>query len=477
MAAKTIFTVGLQLPTKEFFQYQSFHSNVSLLDADIILFEPNLDYQTDYSNPRFEGKPNLSDDSSTKCLHSLNHWKEELSIAFNSGKTIYIFLNSPGNVFVHTGNSFSGTGRSQKTIRNVSEISSYAMLPISFKEKKTAKGKNIKFTQNANFLKPYWDLIRDFTEYQLYFEHEKVKPLILTKTGDKVVGGMLQNDKGGTILLLPPLKLPEDFVELHADKKTQIWSESAIQFGKSLLSQIVAIDKALKSSLESTPAPQWLEDKQFQLDIEQTCIDEINTLTQKIEKIKSQIKQKQTELFKHSLSKKLLYENGKPLEYAIIDALQTIGFKAENYDDGKSEFDIVFESDEGRFIGEAEGKDNSAINVTKFRQLESNIHEDYERDEVSTHAKGMLFGNPFRLLPPNERKEFFTQKAIESAKRTGIALVNTHELFEVVKYLKNTNDQDYAKLVRECFKTTSVKLLNFHRRAIGKLISVNSDSR
>ena len=107
------------------------------------------------------------------------------------------------------------------------------------------------------------------------------------------------------------------------------------------------------------------------------------------------------------------------------------------------------------------GKDNSAINVTKFRQLESNIHEDYERDEVSTHAKGVLFGNSFRLIHPNERKEFFTQKALDSAKRTGIALVNTHEFFEVVKYLKNTNNQDYAKLVRECFKNTNGDIVKF----------------
>ena len=455
MAAKTIFTVGFQLPTKDIFQYQSFHSNASLLDADIILFEPNLDYQLSPLSSMFEGKPNLSDESSTKCVSSLNHWKEELSIAFNSGKTIYIFLNSPENVFVHTGNSFSGTGRSQKTIRNVSEINSYLMLPISFKDKKIAKGKNIKFTQNANFLKPYWDLVKNFTEYQLYFEHEKVKPLILTQTGDKVVGGMLQNDKGGTILLLPPLKLPDNFIEITR------WSKEAIQFGKSLLGQIVAIDKALKTSIESTPAPQWLDEKEFKLDIEQKYLDEINTLNQQIEEIKSQIEQKQIELSKHSLSKKLLYENGKPLEYAIIDALQTIGFKAENYDDGKSEFDIVFESDEGRFIGEAEGKDNSSINITKFRQLESNINEDFERDEVTVHAKGVLFGNPFRLIHPNERKEFFTQKAIDAAKRTGIALVNTHELFEVVKYIKNTDNQDYAKLVRECFKNTSGDIVKF----------------
>ena len=462
MTSKTIFTVGFQLPTKDIFQYQSFHSNTSLLDADIILFEPNLDYQTNYSNPRFQGKPSLSETSSTNCIESAKHWREELNTSFKSGKSIIIFLKEIEEVYYYTGKKdFSGTGKNRQVTNIVALLESYLMLPLTFSNKKIAKGKNIKLTKEANLLKPYWELVKDFTEYQLYFELDKLKPLILTKSGDKVVAGMLQNDKGGTILLLPPLKLPDDFTKLHSDGKTQIWSEKAIQFGKSLLGQIVAIDKVLKSSLESTPAPQWLEDKQFQLDIEQKSLDEIHALNKRIEEIKSQIEQKEIELSKHSLSKKLLYENGKPLEYAIIDALQTIGFKAENYDDGKSEFDIIFESKEGRFIGEAEGKDNSAINVTKFRQLESNIHEDYERDEVTVHAKGVLFGNPFRLIPPNERKEFFTQKALDSAKRTGIALVNTHELFEVVKYLKNTNDQDYATLVRECFKNTNGDIVKF----------------
>ncbi len=462
MAAKTIFTIGFQLPTKDIFQYKYFHSNTSLLDADIILFEPKLEYQTDFfSSSQYNGKPNLSDQSSVQCINSIKHWKDELNIAFENGKTIFIFLTAPEDVYVHTGNTLTGTGKSQKQVRNVSERNSYEMLPIYFNGKKIANGQNIKFSTEANFLKSYIDLIKDFTEYQLYFEIEKAKPLLLTKSGDKTVGAMIQNSKGGTILFLPPIILPDDFTGVSSDGKTAIWTKKAIQFGKSLLGQIIGIDKALKSSLDNTPEPEWLGNKEFQLDIEQKYIDEIDKLNQQIEKIKSQIEYKQIELSKQSLSKKLLYENGKALEIAIIDALQTIGFKAQNYDDGKSEFDIVFESEEGRFIGEAEGKDNSAINVTKFRQLESNIHEDYERDEVTQHAKGVLFGNPFRLIHPNDRKEFFTQKAIDSAKRTGIALVNTHELFAIVKYIKNTNDTEYARQVRECFKNTAGEIVKF----------------
>ena len=65
----------------------------------------------------------------------------------------------------------------------------------------------------------------------------------------------------------------------------------------------------------------------------------------------------------------LLYEKGKPLENAIIDALRMLGLTANPFKETDSEFDVVFESQEGRLIGEAEGKDNNAVNTEQLRQL------------------------------------------------------------------------------------------------------------
>ena len=130
MALKTIFTVGFQLPTKDIFQYQNFHSNASLLDADIILFEPNLAYQVDYLSGTFQGKPSLSDTSSTQCIESVKHWREELNSAFKIGKTIIIFLKEYEEVYYKTGRKeFSGTGRNQKVTNIVDLLDSYLTLP------------------------------------------------------------------------------------------------------------------------------------------------------------------------------------------------------------------------------------------------------------------------------------------------------------------------------------------------------------
>jgi hypothetical protein len=90
---------------------------------------------------------------------------------------------------------------------------------------------------------------------------------------------------------------------------------------------------------------------------------------------------------------------------------------------------------EGRLIGEAEGKDNKAVNVDKLRQLSMNIHEDLQREEVISPAKGVLFGNGYRLQPIAEREAAFTEKCVSAALTSSTSLVATADLFRAAQYL------------------------------------------
>lgn len=130
-------------------------------------------------------------------------------------------------------------------------------------------------------------------------------------------------------------------------------------------------------------------------------------------------------------------------------ALKIMGFKTSSYKENESEFDVVFESYEGRLLGEAEGKDSKAVNVGKLRQLQMNILEDLEREEVEEPAKGVLFGNGFRLTPPEDRAVQFTAKCISASKQNGTALVSTSELFRAAKYLAEIDDVNFARQCRE----------------------------
>src|SRR5690606_29832500 len=99
-----------------------------------------------------------------------------------------------------------------------------------------------------------------------------------------------------------------------------------------------------------------------------------------------------------------------------------LGFTVENYRAGDVEIDHIFVGPSGvRMIGESEGKENSSVDITKFRQLESNINEDFQREEVNTPAKGVLFGNAYRFTEPALRADHFTAKCLTNAKRLGTA--------------------------------------------------------
>lgn len=160
--------------------------------------------------------------------------------------------------------------------------------------------------------------------------------------------------------------------------------------------------------------------------------------------------------------KDLLFESGKRLENAVILALKILGYHAENYDDGVLELDQIITSPEKeRFIGECEGKDNKDIDISKFRQLSDAINEDFQRDEVSEEAFGLLFGNPERLVEPSKRKLDFTLKCKSGAKRKQIGLIKTVDLFTVSKYLLENEDEAFKAACRKAIKEQLGEIIIF----------------
>lgn len=161
----------------------------------------------------------------------------------------------------------------------------------------------------------------------------------------------------------------------------------------------------------------------------------------------------------------LLYETGKLLESAIEKVLRLIGYEVDTLRIGDLEIDhVIVGPNRIRMIGESEGKDNSAIDINKFRQLESNIGEDFEREEVGTPAKGLLFGNGFRLSPPAGRAEQFTHKSLINAGRLGSALIRTADLYPVAVYiLDNPDDDAFKASCRAAIEDTSGGIVQFPR--------------
>lgn len=445
---KKILAVGIELASSDV-EFADFDSKLSLLDFDIVLFKPNVEDFITYGES-FQGKPSLSDAASFQLKDYCEHWRRELKQAVDTGKTVIAYLPALTEVYVDTGERrYSGTGRNQKTTRVVSLYSNYAAIPEKLAPVATSGSAMKLADRGPEILASYWRDFEGHSTYRVLLTHEKAQGCIVTKSGAKPVGALFRDAaSGGALLCLPDIDFyADEFLDELSDDFA--WSKAGEQFAKRFVSSIVALDKALRSDHEITPAPAWAGDSQYSLASESALSAQLLVAEKRVEDAQKHKEDISEALKSAGALRALLYEKGKALEAAIIDALRLLGFKAESFKDSESEFDVVFECDEGRLIGEAEGKDSKAVNVDKLRQLSMNIHEDLQRESVLTQAKPVLFGNGFRLQALGDRADPFTEKCHSAAGMASTALVFTPDLFPPAQYLIDTPDLAYAQKCRE----------------------------
>jgi hypothetical protein len=458
--SKRIITIGFEIPGfPEYFR--SYRSDQSLLDADLIVFEPNFDHYSATSST-YQGKTTYHEDTSFHILEDTKHWKKELSDALNIGKTVFVFFSKFNEIFIHTGGKkYSGTGRNARVTDIVTSYNNYEFLPCKIPQLISKRGKELTFNHNPIF-STLWSEFKQYMCYESYIDGDIENPLFLTKYGKKPLGGIFRIGKGH-LVLLPPLDFPSSkFVTFDTKRKRDCWTEEAEQIGNRLVQLLVDIDNSLRGLSESTPPPEWVLDKEYKIAKVEKIKKTISDYTTQIDKLTRKKNELTKALIEEENIRNLLYEKGKPLENTVIAALHILGYKAENFNDRNLELDSVILSPDGdRFIGEVEGKDSAAINIDKFRQLESNIQEDLVREEVDIPAIGILFGNGFRLVKLEDRADQFTEKCLQNAVRSNTILMRTMDLFPIVRYLKETDDKNFAKRCRDAIKSSRGKIVEF----------------
>lgn len=462
MREKKVISVDCEIPGG-YSQHVTFDSRSSLLDADIAVFYPRMaGFQS--SRDLYQGKPALDSDRSFQLREAASHWRREVNDAVHAGKTVFVFLDDKHEVFVDTGERrYSGTGRNRHETQIVENFNNYMTLPLDLSFT-SSHGREMRLAPTGGLLSDYWKEFGHLSTYKVLIEGERVgKPLIVTRSGSKTVATLFTNkDSGGAIILLPDINMSNRAYSTRGAGGSG-WTKSGREFGRKLFNNLVGIDVALRDERNVTPAPDWSTASGFTLSGEDTIKREISDAETQIQLLQEQKGQHRDRLVVLSRPKRLLYEKGIPLEEAVIEGLQVLGFSATSFKDSTSQFDVVFECPEGRFLGEVEGRDNRAINISKLRQLEMNIHEDFDRKDVDTMAKGVLFGNAFRLMPPQDRPEYFTDKCKVAAQRSGTALIRTPDLFRVIQYLSEVSDEAFASDCRRAVFETNGSVVEFPR--------------
>src|SRR6266581_4128107 len=451
--AKTILSVGFQVPGGET-ELVNLLSKRSLLDADVVIFSPEIPYT--YGSTTYLGKTCLSDDASFRVKEALAHWRRELAASVDAGKLVVVLLKAPEVVYAATGReTYSGTGRNARTTRIVEELHAYEAIPVKWQFRE-ATGHEMALMSEARFFAPYWTDFGKYSRYELYLEGDLKETLVRTKTGNRIVGSCIRKGRGA-LLAVPALFLEDQpFVKTRKveGKEESYWTKEAHAFGRQFASTLIALAETLASEGSVTPPPDWTHDDTYRVPEEASIELRIKEITAEILRFEEQQRTLEVQLEAVGSLRRLLFEQGTPLEHAVLQALECFGFDATGFKADGSEFDAVFTSPEGRFIGEVEGKDNKAINIDKFSQLERNLSEDFAREGIDQFAKGVLFGNAYRLQPLVGRESFFTEKCRTAAARLGVALVRTPDLFVPCRYLKSHADSEYAKKCRETILAT-----------------------
>lgn len=455
---KNLISIGYQIPGhSEIFKH--FSDPVSLLDYDIVIIAPIMNYEYyEYH----DGKPRYSDSSSFQVKEDSQHWSREIQYSLNAGKTVFLILSEKEDFFVYSGRKeFTETGRNARHVNYVEHFDNYQFLSFASVRVQSTNGKLVDKPRSSIF-SIFFSEFKEYLSYKNYLEIAKADPVFLTKTGDKLVGAMIKNSNGGHLVLLPYIEYDWEKFTLKNKKGESVWNKEAIAWGNKFSHCLIEIDKSLSSRNESTPAPQWILNQSFVLEAEKAILSKIESIESNVSKLNQELGYCRQELDKARELKDLLYETGKNLERAVEKALHILGYKAENFDDGVLELDHVIISPEGlRYIGECEGKDNSSVDISKFRQLADEIHEDFERPEISSEAFGLLFGNPQRLLPLEKRNQAFTQKCIAGAKRKSYGLIITSDLFRICKYILETSDQSFAQKCRNSIHSQLGGIIKF----------------
>ena len=226
-------------------------------------------------------------------------------------------------------------------------------------------------------------------------------PLAKNKTG-KIVSLIWKKEKT-TIVFLPHPNNKKEYIEYILQNYEKI---------KKKLTHIKDLAGPLKK-------PPWIQDYE---------IREKKKLIKKRKEISKAIN-------RYEILEKLLYTNSTPLENAVCSSLSYLGVKI--LDRTNDEVDLIFETDNKRFVAEIKGLKSEASegNITQlFRWYAKDSENQPNREKP---IKAIFICNPHRSIEPDKRKKPFHKKVINIIEGHEWGLLTTLELFNSVnKVLK-----------------------------------------
>jgi hypothetical protein len=389
----------------------SFYDAPSFSDYDVVIIDPEK-----ISN-LWVGKIRPEDDGSLWTFTSydkgfgnamtalMSRRNEELKHLLTITKGIVVcVLRNYGPILRIS--SFRGADRSW-SIDRYSWLSSVVSLNAILRI-----GKEIKIVNKHHPFNQYLNAFKDslYVEavLQTYRNENKILPIATNKVDELIVVECSMKG-GGKLILIPPL-------DNHDPEKVGG----------------VLID-CLRGTLKwGTPSlkPDWVS--AYSLPGENEIIAKIEDLDNEILKIEKRKEGFEAEYKRFEMLKGLLYGQGKyGLEPSVREAFKILGFNVLEPDKYDEEYDLFSKEEDLIVIGEIEGSEKQVDNE-KYRQLLEYVI-DCEETLNGKRVKGILIGNGFIKIKPEEREEQFTDAAIRGCRSRRFCRITTFELYKAAQ--------------------------------------------
>ena len=165
--------------------------------------------------------------------------------------------------------------------------------------------------------------------------------------------------------------------------------------------------------------------------------------------------------------RRLLFEQGRPLESAILEALRLFGFEAKPFSDGESELMLSLS------VLRADALERPKVKTIKPLTLTSLVNWSATCRKICSRRSNRLCEGRFvrkrlSVTATAGAGQFLYRKVHISAQRALASTVHTPDLFAPAKYLKeNPSDLEYAKHCREAIFRSEGEIVTFPVSLIG----------
>jgi len=413
-----------------FFSEITFDETISLYDYDAIIINPKICFSSsNVQRKKFENGLCLSSETVFKYNTVFDSVRAQLIDLLQQGKNIYVIMNLPDKYYYINFDE-----------RYDFNILSFLPFEVDYD---VLEGKYF----NIQKVEPYasfFSSFQQFISYKNIIKGDAIRNLITLKNSGKMIAG-IRELYNGKIIFIPDFSRNPTAMLVFANEsiKHEIDNREEI-----FIDTIFKLEEKLSSDIEET-LPVWTESFSIlnEDDIKTNILDTENRL----EKLKEELGNKETELKKIQEYKYLLTSSGKKLEAIVKKVLKEIGFTIFKSEENRT--DVIAKYKDIDVVIEIKGLTKSA-GEGNANQLEKWVTEFFS--ENNKHPKPILIVNGYMNQPIFERKNpVFPNQMLKYSISREHCLLSTYQLLKLFIEIKQHPEKS-EDLINELLNTVGI---------------------